>query len=69
MGKPTDIELQLADALRPFVLALKKASDPATADLDDEQPMHISVQLGDLRKAQRMVWKSDDRADVSRRQA
>lgn len=43
------LEYQLAVALRPFLTAFHE--DPGHSDLDSEQPIHITVQLGDLRRA------------------
>lgn len=45
----------LADALRPFVDAFAKVTNPGDSDLDDEQPYHITVTLGDLRRARRVL--------------
>jgi len=41
----------LEDAFRPIVEAYLKQVDPGTSDLDNEQPFHITVPLGDLRRA------------------
>lgn len=44
--------LQLRQALQPFVLAYAKAADPiGDSDLDNEQPRHVTVALGDCRRA------------------
>ncbi len=45
---------RLLAALTPFAEAYRKASDPGTSDLD-EQPFHITVSLGDLRRANLLV--------------
>ena len=31
------------------------AYDPGSSDLDDEQPIHVSMTLGDYRRIQRLV--------------
>lgn len=31
--------------------------DPGTSDLDDEQPINVSMTLGDYRRIQRLMWK------------
>jgi len=42
----------LLKALRPFVDAYQKAADPiGDSDLYDEQPRHVTVTLGDCRRA------------------
>jgi hypothetical protein len=43
-------------ALRPFVEAYAKAADPiGDSDLDDEQPRHVTVTLGDCRRASALL--------------
>ncbi len=42
-------------ALKPFADAFRAATNPGDSDLDDEQPYHITVTLGDLRRARRLV--------------
>lgn len=42
-------------ALRPFVEAFAKVTNPGDSDLDNEQPYHITVTLGDLRLARRTL--------------
>lgn len=42
----------LREALRPFVEAYEKAADPiGDSDLYNEQPRHVTVTLGDCRRA------------------
>lgn len=38
-------------AIAPFAAAYEAASDPGTSDLDNEQPFHLTVDLGDCRAA------------------
>lgn len=43
---------QLIRALKPFVEAYAEAADPiGDSDLDNEQPRHVTVTLGDCRRA------------------
>ena len=43
---------KLERALRPFVEAYAKAADViGDSDLDNEQPRHVTVTLGDCRRA------------------
>lgn len=52
---PTGVQA-LVEALRPFVNAYQKAADPiGDSDLDDEQPRHVTVTLGDCRRAARVL--------------
>ena len=47
---------QIRAALLPFVEAYCKAADPiGDSDLDDEQPRHVTVTLGDCRRASRLL--------------
>lgn len=47
---------QLIAALAPFVAAYEKQHDEiADSDLYPEQPKHITVSLGDIRKAQMIL--------------
>lgn len=49
---------RLRAALDPFVTAYRKGADPiGDSDLDDEQPRSVSVTLGDLRRAARLVGR------------
>jgi hypothetical protein len=49
--RPTET-MRLRKALMPFVLAYATAADPiGDSDLDDEQPRHVTVTLGDCRRA------------------
>ena len=49
---------KLRAALDPFVTAYRKAEDKiADSDLYDEQPRSVSVTLGDLRRAARLVGR------------
>lgn len=41
----------LLGALVPFIEAYKRSLNPGVSDLDDEQPHHVTVALGDCRKA------------------
>lgn len=41
----------LLTALAPFVKAYEASYDPRVSDLDDEQPYHLRVPLGDCRTA------------------
>lgn len=51
----TDIE-KLERALRPFAEAYAKAADPiGDSDLDNEQPRHVTVTLGDCRRAANLL--------------
>jgi hypothetical protein len=34
--------------------------DPGSSDLDDEQPIHVQMTLGDYRKAKRLWWQLDE---------
>ncbi len=43
-------------ALRPFVEAYVRSADPiADSDLDNEQPRHVTVTLGDCRRAAQLL--------------
>jgi len=42
---------QLLTAIAPFAKAYEAAIDPGTSDLDNEQPFHLTVDLGACRKA------------------
>jgi hypothetical protein len=43
---------KIIQALRPFVEAYARAADPiGDSDLDNEQPRHVTVNLGDCRRA------------------
>lgn len=43
-------------ALKPFVEAYAKAADPiGDSDLDNEQPRHVTVTLGDCRRAANLL--------------
>lgn len=47
----------LAAALEPFYAAYKKKdSDIPDSDLDNEQPKHVTVTLGDLRRARSALY-------------
>ena len=53
---PTDERQKRLDrmerALRPFAQAYAAAADPISdSDLDNEQPRHVTVTLGDCRRA------------------
>ncbi len=49
---PPSREALLQAVLMPFVLAYAKAADPiGDSDLDNEQPRHVTVTLGDCRRA------------------
>lgn len=51
---------RLLDALRPFVAAYEKgADDIGDSDLWNEQPRHVTVTLGDCRKAARVIAELD----------
>lgn len=41
----------LVRAMKPFVEAYMRGDNPGWSDLDNEQPINISVTLGDLRRA------------------
>jgi len=44
--------IEAAEALRPFVEAYARAADViGDSDLDNEQPRHVTVTLGDCRRA------------------
>lgn len=45
----------LRKAVKPIIAAYVKKVDPGTSDLDDEQPFHITVTLGDLRQLDRLL--------------
>jgi hypothetical protein len=47
--------IKVTDALEPFVIAYGKTVNPGTSDLDDEQPYHVTVMLGDCRRAARII--------------
>ncbi len=43
---------RIIQALRPFAEAYARAADPIPdSDLDNEQPRHVTVKLGDCRRA------------------
>lgn len=43
---------QIIRALKPFVEAYAEVADPiGDSDLDNEQPRHVTVTLGDCRRA------------------
>ena len=47
---------RIIQALRPFVEAYAKAADPiGDSDLDNEQPRHVTVTLGECRRAARLL--------------
>ncbi len=33
--------------------------NPGSSDLDNEQPIHVSMHLGDYRKAYRLLWEME----------
>lgn len=33
-------------------------TDPGTSDLDDEQPIHVRMTLGDYRAMERFLWRN-----------
>lgn len=35
--------------------------DPGHSDLDDEQPIHVSMTLGDYRRARRLLYELEKR--------
>lgn len=41
----------LFNALKPFAEAFRAKTDPGDSDLDNEQPYHLMVTLGDCRRA------------------
>ena len=46
----------IIQALRPFVEAYARAADPiGDSDLDNEQPRHVTVTLGDCRRAANLL--------------
>ena len=46
----------IIQALRPFVEAYAKSADPiGDSDLDNEQPRHVTVTLGDCRRAAQLL--------------
>ena len=46
----------IIQALRPFVEAYAEAADPiGDSDLDNEQPRHVTVTLGDCRRAANLL--------------
>jgi hypothetical protein len=47
--------IKVTDALEPFVIAYGKSDNPGNSDLDDEQPYHVTVTLGDCRRAARVI--------------
>jgi len=47
---------KIIQALRPFVEAYARAADPiGDSDLDNEQPRHVTVTLGDCRRAANLL--------------
>ena len=47
---------RIIQALRPFVEAYVRAADPiGDSDLDNEQPRHVTVTLGDCRRAANLL--------------
>jgi hypothetical protein len=52
--QPTTVAL-LYGAAKPFAKAFEDFSDPGTSDLDNEQPVSISMTLGDWRKLRSAV--------------
>lgn len=49
---------ELLAALAPFLAAYKKRDPIGDSDLYDEQPVHLTVTLGDLRRVQRAITKA-----------
>jgi hypothetical protein len=49
--------MTLSDAARKFLDAFKE--DPGHSDLDNEQPIHITVTLGDLRRLRHALREPD----------
>lgn len=46
----------IIQALRPFVEAYARAADPIPdSELDNEQPRHVTVTLGDCRRAANLL--------------
>lgn len=62
----TKLEQDLAAALRPFVDAFEQTTDPGESDLDNEQPRHVTVQLGDCRAAARVLHRANVLAAAGR---
>lgn len=54
-SRKLDRAADLFDALAPFVEAFDKKADHGVWDLDNEQPFHVTVRLGDCRRAQRII--------------
>ncbi len=50
--------VQLLKALKPFLDGFEY--DPGQSDLDNEQPIHIRVTLGDWRRARFLVTATND---------
>ncbi len=47
---------RIIQALKPFVEAYAKAADPiGDSDLNNEQPRHVTVTLGDCRRAANLL--------------
>ena len=64
--KPS-IEQQLIVLVRdvtPLVRAVKDGFDydPGHSDLDDEQPIHVSMTLGEYRRASRLLYELEKTA-------
>lgn len=38
------------------IVLLGFTPDPGIPDLDDEQPIHVSITLGDYRRIRRLLW-------------
>jgi AcrR family transcriptional regulator len=56
--KRGSVRQRLIEALAPFVTAYEKARDEiGDSDLYDEQPRHVTVTLGDCRRASRLLWE------------
>jgi hypothetical protein len=56
------VEAQLARALKPFVDAYNKGICPGDADLDNEQPRHVTVTMGACRRAVSVMRKVEEGA-------
>lgn len=48
----------LLAAVKPIIYGF--TPDPGTSDLDNEQPIHVSMTLGDYRNLRSAVWHSEN---------
>lgn len=49
--------IELREAVLPILIAYRASDNPGNSDLDNEQPYHLTVTLGDLRKLARIFMR------------